>query len=359
MEAARKAKGSWGVRFFIVLLGLALGVLFFWLLSFVENDIGTIKEPDWNKIRGRYVTDELDRQQKSLSKEVDNLKRKIWTQTEQQRLLEGSTGSLQNTINQLLSIQKESLAKNVEFPEKSRQTLQESQAAFLENQQKYQAYNKEIAELTQQQYAKEDTLAAIKETINTKEHDARKEYNKLYGKHRLKVAILKLAFLVPVFLVVSFVFMKYRTSAYWSLVWAGFIATFIKIVFVVHEYFPAEYFKYVALLVVIAIVLRILIYLIRLIVAPKRDLLIKQYQQHYDKCICPICSKPIRTGPLRFIGGFGKKVQALVGQAPNVMQQAYSCPSCGEGLYGKCDKCGNIRHMLLPYCEHCGVEKSE
>jgi predicted RNA-binding Zn-ribbon protein involved in translation (DUF1610 family) len=358
MEATRKAKGSWGVRFFIVLLGLALGVLFFWLLSFVESDIGTIKEPDWNKIRSRYVTDELDQQQKSLSKEVESLKRKIWTQTEQQRLLEGSTDSLQNTINQLLSIQKESLAKNVEFSEKSKQTLQESQAAFLENQQKYQAYNKEIAELTQQQRAKEDTLATIEETIDTKEHDAKKEYNKLYGKHRLKVAILKLAFLVPVFLVVSFVFMKYRTSAYWSLVWAGFIATFIKIVFVVHEYFPAEYFKYVALLVIIAIVLRILIYLIRLIVAPKRDLLIKQYQQHYDKCICPICSKPIRTGPLRFIGGFGKKAQALAGQTANITQQVYSCPSCGEELYGKCDKCGNIRHMLLPYCEHCGVEKS-
>ena len=358
MEATRKAKGSRGVRFFIVLLGIALGVLFFWLLSFVENDIGDIQGPDWNKIRREYVTEELDQQQNSLSKEVKTLKRKILTQGEQQQLLNNSTESLQTTIKQLLSPQKESLTKDVEFAEKRKQTLHKAQVTFLENQQKYQVYNKEIADLTQQQRAKEDSLASIKETIQTKEQDVRAEYNKLYEKHRLKVAILKLAFLVPVFLVVSFVFMKYRASAYWSLVWAVFIASFIKISLVVHEYFPAEYFKYIALLVIIVIVLRILVYLIRMIVAPKKDLLIKQYQQHYDKCICPICSKPIRTGPLRFIGGLGKKARALSGQSVNVTQQVYSCPSCGEELYGKCDKCGNIRHTLLPYCEHCGTEKS-
>ena len=359
MEATRKAKGSRGVRFFIVLLGIALGVLFFWLLSFVENDIGDIKGPDWNKIRRQYVTEDLDQQQNSLSKEVKTLKRKILTQGEQQQLLNRSTESLQATIKQLLSPQKESLTKDVEFTKKRKQTLHEAQAAFLENQQKYQVYNKEIAELTRQQRAKEDSLAGIKETIQTKEQDVRAEYNKLYEKHRLKVAVLKLAFLVPVFLVVSFVFMKYRASAYWSLVWAVFIASFIKISLVVHEYFPAEYFKYIALLVIIVIVLRILVYLIRMIVAPKKDLLIKQYQQHYDKCICPICSKPIRTGPLRFLGGFGKKARALAGQAAAITQQSYSCPSCGEELYGNCTKCGNIRHMLLPYCEHCGVERSK
>jgi predicted RNA-binding Zn-ribbon protein involved in translation (DUF1610 family) len=359
MEAKLKAKGSRGVRFFIVVLGVALGMLVFWLLSFVENDIGNINGPDWNEIRSQYVTSELDQQKKSLSKEVANFKRKILTQDEQQRLLSSSTSSLQNTIRQLLSLQRDSLTKNIEFSEKSKQTLQEAQTAFLENQQKYQEYNSEISELTRQQRTKEDSLASINETIKAKELDGRGEFDRLYRKHRLKVAMLKLLFLVPVFLVVSFVFMKYRTSAYWSLVWAGFIATFLKITLVVHEYFPSEYFKYIALLVIIAIVLRILIYLIRTVVAPKKDLLIKQYQQHYDKCICPVCSKPIRTGPLRFIGGLSKKAQALAGQFFDMKHTVYSCPSCGESLYSNCDKCRNVRHTLLPYCEHCGAEKTE
>ena len=137
MDAKKKAKGSWGVRFFIVLLGIALGVLFFWLLSFVENDIGDIKGPDQNKIRGQYVPHALDQQQKSLTKEVASLERKKSNQSEQQGILSSSTRGLQNTINQLLSLQKDSLDKNVEFSEKSKQTLQDAQSAFLENQQKY------------------------------------------------------------------------------------------------------------------------------------------------------------------------------------------------------------------------------
>lgn len=359
METIRKAKGSRGIRFFIMSLGIILGVLFFWLLSFVENDIGTIKGPNWLKIRSEYVSAELDQQQRSLTKEIRTLKRKISTQTEQQRLLSNSTSSLQNTINQLLSFQRESLAKNVEFSEKSLQTLQQAQIAFLENQQKFQAYNKEISELTHEQRSKEDVMASINETIKSKDQVASTEHDKLKKKHRLKVAALKLAFLVPVFLMVSFVFMKFRASAYWSIIWAVFIAAFLKIALVVHKYFPTEYFKYIALLVIIGIVLRILIYLIRLIVAPKKDLLIKQYQQHYDKCICPICSKPIRSGPLRFIGDLGKKVLVLGTQPENATQQAYSCPSCGEKLYSNCEKCGNTRHTLLPYCEHCGVKNTK
>jgi predicted RNA-binding Zn-ribbon protein involved in translation (DUF1610 family) len=355
METKQKARGSWGVRFFIVVLGVVLGLLFFWLLSFVEGDIGTMKGPDWKTVRSQYVPTELDEQQQSLNKEVETLQRKIQTQSEQQRLLSSSTGSLQNTINQLLSIQKESLAKNIEFSEKSKQTLQESQSAFLENQQKYQQYNKAISELTQLQRDREDSLRAVNETVKAKETDARKDYEALYKQHRFKTALLKLAFLVPVFLAVSFIFLKFRTSAYWPLVWAAFLATFIKIALVAHAYFPSKYFKYIALLVVIAIVLRILVYLIRLIVAPKKELLIKQYQQFYDKHLCPVCTKPIKIGPLRY-AGWRKKATVVAGSGSELdKQQAYTCPSCGTGLYEKCGQCGGIRHALLPYCEHCGA----
>ena len=153
--------------------------------------------------------------------------------------------------------------------------------------------------------------------------------------------------------------MKFRGGAYWPLVWSAFIATFIKIALVAHEYFPTNYFKYIALLVVLGIVLRMLIYLIKMIVAPKKDLLIKQYQQFYDKHCCPICTKPIKAGPLRY-AGWKKKTTVLAPQGTEIdKQQVYNCPSCGTNLYDKCGSCGNIRHTLLPYCEHCGTEKTE
>jgi predicted RNA-binding Zn-ribbon protein involved in translation (DUF1610 family)/chaperonin cofactor prefoldin len=359
IETKRKAKGSWGVRFFIVVLGIVLGFLFYWLLDFVEGDIGRIQGPDRHSVRRQYISEELDTQKDDLQKGVRSLKRKIDTLNEQKRNLASSTSSLQNTINQLLSIQKESLAKNVEFSEKSIQTLRDSQSVFLENQNKDLELNQQIGTLIQQRQEKESALAEVTEQIKTLEKDVYTDYSKLLKKHRLKVAVLKLSFLIPVFLVVSFFFMKFRGGAYWPLVWSAFVASFIKIALVAHEYFPTNYFKYIALLVVLGIVLRILIYLIKMIVAPKKNLLIKQYQQFYDKHLCPVCTKPIKAGPLRY-AGWKKKTMVVAPQGTEIdKQQVYNCPSCGTNLYNKCDSCGNIRHTLLPYCEHCGAEKAE
>jgi hypothetical protein len=243
MEAKQRTKGSWGLRFFIILLSIVLGVLLYWLLSFIENDIGMMSGPDWTSVRGRYVTVELDEQQKSLTREIDALKRTIQVQTEQQRFLSADTVSQQNTINQLLSIQKQYIDKGQEFPAESIKILQDTQTAFLKNQEKNQRYNQEITELTRQQRDREDTQATLNETIKSKEEEARVEYNKLCENHRIRVAVLKLAFLVPVFLLVSFVFMKYRASLYWPMVWAAFLAGFFKITIVANEYFPNPLFQ--------------------------------------------------------------------------------------------------------------------
>ena len=356
-KTKQKAKGSWGIRFFIVLLGIALGLLFYWILSFVEQDLGRLKGPDHNAIRRQYVAQSLDDRKETLEKDIAHFNRRIEVLNEQLGNLKKDTTTLQNTLNQLLSIQQQSIEKGVEFPEKSRQTLQEAQSAFLDNQTRNQEFNKQISDLTLTRQEKQAELTDLNEQIKTLEKDFYEEFNKLSEKHRWKVAAMKLALLLPIFLVASVVFMKYRTSAYWPLVWAVFVASFFKIAMVAHRYFPRPYFKYVAVLVILAIVLRLLIYLIKMIIAPKKDLLIKQYQQLYDKCLCPVCTKPIRTGPLRYIGGMKKKTPIQVGGSENLTtQQSYTCPSCGTGLYHKCDSCGNIRHTLLPYCEHCGSE---
>ena len=180
-------------------------------------------------------------------------------------------------------------------------------------------------------------------------------------KHRWKLAALKLAVMIPIFLIAAWFFTKKRTGAYWPVVYAAFIAVFVRISLVVHEYFPRKYFKYIAISVIIAIVLRLLVYVIKRIVSPKKDWILKQYQEAYDKNVCPICGKPIRTGPLRYaVGGKRKGLLLLAGQGTEpAKQQPYTCPSCGTELYGKCDKCSNIRHSLLPFCEHCGNEKPD
>lgn len=359
METKRKAKGSWGVRFFIVVMGVVLGFLFYWLLTFVEHDIGSIKKPDWEKIRREYITEEMDDNQAQLRRDVESLNRQINALKEQRRTLGSSINTLRTTMDQLLAIHKQYIDKEELIPPESMQTLHDREAEFLADQKKDQQYTQEISILIERRQQKDDELFTTSEKIKSFEEDAREDQKERNKKFKFRVALMKLSFLVPVFLVVSFLFMKYRAGAYWPLVWSGLIASFIKIALVAHEYFPTNYFKYIALLVVLGIVLRILINLIKMIVAPKKDLLIKQYQQFYDKHLCPVCTKPIKAGPLRY-AGWKKKTTVVAPQGTEIdKQQVYNCPSCGTNLYDKCERCGNIRHTLLPYCEHCGAEKAE
>lgn len=360
MSENKKPKGTWAQRLFIIVLGIILGVLLFWLLNFITKDIGTLPRPELSKVQAIHVDATLVEEQKSLNETLADMKENIRNRQEQRDLLKDSTDNLRNTINQLLRIQKQSLEKGLTLSEQSQQVLAESQTSFLNNQKQYQELNKEIADLMSRQREVEKNLASVSEKIKAQQALAREEYNVLMAKYRWKVASLKLVFLVPIFLIAAWFFTKKRSGVYWPIVYAAFIAVFIQISLVVHEYFPRKYFKYIALLVIIGIVLKLLVHLIKSIIYPKKDWLIKQYQEAYDKCLCPVCGKPIRIGPLRYAVGSRRKALLLVGQGTEALkQQIYACPSCGTQLYEKCDKCSDIRHSLLPFCEHCGAEKTD
>ena len=360
MSENKKLKGPWIQHLSIIFLSLILGVLLFWLLGFLTKDIGSLRGPDFSKVQTDYIDAELVRKQNSLKENIDVIKNNIRNKREQQAILKDSTNSLQNTINQLLSIQKQNIERSLTLSDEQQQTLVESQALFLENQKQYLALNTEIAGLTSQQRQLERELASVTGQIDKQRTSARNEYNKIMSKHRLKVAALKLAVIVPIFLISAWFFIKKRSGMLGPIIYATFIAVFIRISLVVYEYFPRRYFKYIALLVIIAVVLRLLLYLIKRIAAPKKDWILKHHQEAYDKGICPICGKPIRIGPLRYAIGQKRRGLVLSGQGGQTCkQELYTCPSCGMELYEKCDKCGDIRHSLLPFCEHCGNEKTQ
>jgi len=360
MAENKKLKGPWIQYLGITFLSLILGVLLFWLLGFLTKDIGSLRGPDFSKVQADYVDAKLVRRQRSLKESLDVIKNNIRNKREQQDILKDSTNNLQNTITQLLSIQKQNIERNLTLSDEQQQRLAESQTLFLENQKQYLALNTEIAGLTSQQHQLERELSSVTEQIDKQRTSARNEYNEIMSKHRLKVAALKLAVIVPIFLISAWFFIKKRSGMFGPIIYAMFIAAFIRISLVVYEYFPRRYFKYIALLVIIAVVLRLLLYLLKRIAAPKKDWILKHHQEAYDKGICPICSKPIRIGPLRYTIGHKRRGLILAGQGGQACQQElYTCPSCGTELFEKCDKCGDIRHSLLPFCEHCGDEKTQ
>jgi len=105
--------------------------------------------------------------------------------------------------------------------------------------------------------------------IEGQRQPAREEFKKLGEKHRLRLAFLQLAILLPILVVAAGVIVKKRSSIYFPLFLSFGAATLIKVALVVHEYFPSKYFKYILIGGLLIVVARLLIYFIRAIAFPK------------------------------------------------------------------------------------------
>jgi predicted RNA-binding Zn-ribbon protein involved in translation (DUF1610 family) len=362
-------------RFFIWALSGLLTLLFLWLLGFVVSDIGNLPGPDWEEIEKRHVDEATRTRIEELNEQIAALRIEIGNERETQQILSTSLENTRQTMNQLMELHRLSLEKGVTPGEAEQEALAESQSLYLQNQTRFEEANVEIARLTQEQRTLEEELRQTNERAEEGREAAREEFEDEQRAHQLKTAALKLAFLVPVLLAAAWLVYKKRGTAWMPLAWPLLVAAFWRVGMVMHAHFPREYFKYIAIAAAIAIVVAFLVYLIRTITAPKPDWLIRQYREAYGKFVCPICSHPIMRGPLKFAvwGRKGPKNAALIpagapvagaassgaGAASSAAEgnEPYICPSCGEKLYEKCSNCGNVRHALLPYCEHCGNEK--
>jgi predicted RNA-binding Zn-ribbon protein involved in translation (DUF1610 family) len=188
---------------------------------------------------------------------------------------------------------------------------------------------------------------------------ARDEFNTLSERHRLRLALLQLAILLPILVVAAVVIIRKRASIYFPLFLAFGAATLVKVALVVHEYFPSKYFKYVLIGVLLLVVARLLIYFIQTIAFPKTQWLVRQYREAYERFLCPVCEYPIRIGPRRFLFWTRRTVNKLVVPTDGgEEEEQYTCPACGSGLFEECSSCHKIRHAMLSHCSHCGSEKA-
>ena len=349
------AQGTWINRFAIRFCTIILGVLLFWLLGFLMQDIQSIQGPQYNKIEKKHLDQKLVDQKKLLEKQMAELSRQIETQKQTQTLIGDGSRNLQQTINQLLDLQKLSIQKNIVFSEQSNFT--NSLSLFLENQKKYQKLNQTISTLLEKEHRLENQKRQIEAQIKKQRQPARREYNRLHKKHRLKLAFFQLLILIPLLMTATFLIIKKR-GIYFPFFGSFGGATLVKVTLVIHEYFPTRYFKYILTTALILVVGRFMIYLIRTIAFPKVQWLVKQYREAYERFLCPVCEYPIRIGPHRLLFWTRRTVNKIkIPDRENITEELYNCPACGTALYEKCPSCSKIRHALLPFCRHCGTEK--
>lgn len=338
--------GVWGFA------GL-LALLFIWLLGFVMTDIGRIAGPDFRVLEAKYVDSNLVKRKAEIERELHRLEVDISNQKQVQDILRNSTENSQRTMNQLLDLRRRNLEKSLPPTPDEQRALEESQALFLKNQEEFQKANEQISQLVARQMALQEEMANLEEQIAAQRAPAQEEFDRLYRRHSLKLASIKLLILLPLLFVAVWLVLKKRASAYKPIFYAFAFAVFWRTAQVIHEHFPSALFKYIAVVAGIVAVLAILIYLIRMISAPRKEWLLKQHREAYNRRVCPICAYPIQLGIAA--GILGSKRLAAATELPGGEDEPYTCPSCGQALFSACEACGKIRHVLLPFCRHCGA----
>ena len=97
------------------------------------------------------------------------------------------------------------------------------------------------------------------------------------------------------------------------LIWAIFWAVFVKLALIVHEHYPWKYIKYIALAVILAIVVRLLVYLLKGLAKPRPAALLKQRRQSYGRCECPVCGTHLLSAQARRTESLSARALAAAG----------------------------------------------
>lgn len=354
----KKHHGSFMLRLMIFGFSLAVGVLAFWLLGYIMRDIDRVEGPNYTQMIEAGLPRELQDAQQSLAAQLEALNRKI-ASTEQRRRLTGQTTSdSQQTINQLLELKRSADQNETTLSEDQKRALTESLQLFLLNQSQTQTLNAELSSLNDQRDDAQAKQRTNQIAITAATRPIEQAYQRLYEKHELQLATYKLGMLIPLLLVCGWMFVRHTGGTYAMLVYAlsGAVAT--RVILVMHEHFPTIYFKYILIFLSLAISMGVLVKLLRLLAKPSRDWLLRQYREAYASFFCPICDYPIQRGPLKYVTwtrrSLKKRSLAMMNAVESSSDQPYTCPCCETTLFKVCDKCGGVRHALLPACEKCG-----
>ena len=357
-ESSPRPAGTWGLRMLIRLGAFALGVLVYWLLGFLVQDIRSVPGPEYDLFAKRHVPEALTQRRETLQASIETLRREESARQETQRITADASHNLQRTMQQLIELQKLSTERQVALTDGDRANLATNLQQFLKFQTEYQALSAELAKLGEQRRQVEAESREVDKQIETLSQAARKDQAKAWAAHRLKLAAGQLALLLPLLAGAGWLLARRKESPYLVAHLAVGVAILLKVVGVVHEYFPKRVFNYLLISALIVVVFRLLAHWIRSAAQPKPAAVLKQRREAYERFLCPTCEHPIRTGPRRFLYWTRRTVhKVLPPPGPDLKPEPYSCPACGTGLFSPCAACGGIRHDLLPHCEHCGTGK--
>lgn len=354
----KQAKGTFWMRFSITLLAMIFGVLVYWSAGFLLDDIKVIRMPDRAAFFEQHIDSSLQAQLRKLEAKARELDHRHNLLDQQRAFIKDSSGSLKTIVDNLFMLKNrdQQLISEEQFGQvlAALDKIINIQDEFKDTAERYLQTTNERFELRKQ-------IESLKQRIEAQNRHVQSLYAEKLQQQRIKTAIVQIGFLLPVLLGCTVLLVKKRSSIYRLIYFSAAIAIYSKTSILIRSYFPSRYFKYILTLAMLALVGWGFAWLIRRLVKPKLDILLKQYRQAYERFLCPVCEYPIRTGPRKYLYWTRRTVHktALTQSTGDQDEDTpYSCPACGTRLFEECKSCGKICHSLLPSCLHCGSKNA-
>lgn len=323
-----------GLRWTIWLLSTLLFFLFMWLQGVVLEDINDQKGPDQQLIQNKHIEAELVLRESELKRQAWELERDIARQEEIKTNRQESMSVAQRTWNQFAQERWRVLDSGGQRPAELSTTEEEAKTLYQKATREFIEANFKISDLQQSQHTIALEQETLDRTLSIQRGAGYSAYMTLYRAHRWRVAAAKLSFVVPLFMLASWLVARRRKSIYRPVLIALLVSSFLRLGLVMHEHFPAEFFKYVGIIASVIIVLAFLVHALRSAATPKEDVLLRRRREAYQKNCCPECAYSV----------------------PHEEGKTMACAACGVDLFTVCDTCDGIRHELLPHCRHCGAQ---
>ena len=355
----RKAKGTFFMRMVIWILAALFGLLIFWSIGFLLSDIHVFRSPNRTEFFDARSDPSLKERKEALEMQLQELKHEHELIGQQRGFIKDSSSSLKIIVDNLFRLKSSSqgLISKTQFEQ-----VLSSLDKIIAIQGEFKTTADSYLDVTNRKFSVQKQVAALKRQMDDERKTINNAYSEVMRRQRMRTALLKMVFLIPLVVVCTIWVVKRRRSIYRMIYVSTTLAVCLKTAELMHEHFPSRYFKYVFIGCMLGVVGWGFVWLIRRLAKPQIDLLLKQYRQAYERFLCPVCEYPIRTGPRKFLYWTRRTVHktalgALQGPLSE-SEEAYTCPACGSSVFEPCAACGKISHSLLPHCLHCGAERS-
>lgn len=316
----------------IALFAVVLGALVFLLLGWGVREIASVAGPRLVDFENKYVEPALVTGLAETDKQLRDIGFATEDDREHQRLLRESADRFAKTIDELRELARDKAAS---FGEAEQKRLAEAVELFLFNQKRDQEISETVTALAEQRATLTEKKRTDEERLALQRGAAQKKFERARIDHQAMLAGFQLGLFATLFGLMALVYFKLDAPLESPGFCAVGAAIFARMVYD-SRHFPG-WQRYLLPTVVLFVVARLIVRLVDAARYPKGDAALQKRSESYAKGHCPSCDAPFR--------------EAAVVTKPEV------CATCGTRLFEECPKCKAPRHALLPFCEHCGMDK--